>query len=97
MPRASQVETSLSLQRPDAREVAAQYAAAIERAGAAQSADRKSTAVLVAVAVLTAICVIALGLIILAKSRASDESTGTRDDEGIERHRDRHACEERRA
>lgn len=60
----SQVETALSLPRPDPVQMwsAAQQAT---RAG-----ESMSTLVLVAVAVLTAICVLALGALIYFKSRA---------------------------
>jgi serine/threonine-protein kinase len=55
--RPSQVETALSLPRPDANALWAAQQVAL------RNTEKKSTAVLVAVAVLTAICVIVLGFL----------------------------------
>ena len=59
----SQVETALSLPRPDPVQM---WSAATQ---ATRSGESMSTLVLVAVAVLTAICVLALGALIYFKSR----------------------------
>ncbi len=60
----SQIETALSIPRPDPGSMwLAQQQAAV------RSTQDKNTAVLIAVAVLTAICVIALGALIYLKSR----------------------------
>lgn len=65
--RQSQVETALSLQRPDP---AAMWMAQQASSSSAKSGDSMSTMVLVAVAVLTAICVLALGALIYFKRRS---------------------------
>lgn len=61
----SQIETAISIPRPDP---ASMWMA--HQAAAVRSSQDKNTAVLIAVAVLTAICVIALGTLIYLKSRA---------------------------
>jgi serine/threonine-protein kinase len=59
----SQIETALSIPRPDPSSMWLAQQAAV------RSSQDKNTAVLIAVAVLTAICVIALGALIYLKSR----------------------------
>ncbi len=60
----SQIETNISIQRPDP---AAMWLA--QQAAAARTTRDKNTAVLLAVAVLTAICVLALGALVYFQSR----------------------------
>ena len=67
--RPSQVETALSLPRPDANALWAAQQAAL------RSTEKKSTAVLVAVAVLTAICVIVLGFLYYYRFVSPEPST----------------------
>jgi serine/threonine-protein kinase len=62
----SQIETALSVPRPDPAAVWMAQQAAARPMGAAN----KGTAVLVAVAILTAICVLALGAILYMKVRS---------------------------
>lgn len=62
----SQIETAISIPRPDP---SAMWMA--HQAAAVRSSQDKNTAVLIAVAVLTAICVIALGTLIYLKSRTA--------------------------
>jgi len=65
MLKPSQIETAISIPRPDPASMWMAQQAAVVR-----SSQDKNTAVLIAVAVLTAICVIALGTLIYLKSRA---------------------------
>ncbi len=66
----SQIETAISIPRPDPASMWMAHQAAVVR-----SSQDKNTAVLIAVAVLTAICVIALGTLIYLKSRSAPAAT----------------------